>query len=83
MPGKGAADHCADGAIGADVFPGVPSHPSSVKSGSMPGISSCFTKVTKKMNALPGIVSINLPLLVSPDLTEEGHTKLRPEIEKW
>ena len=45
--------------------------PSSVKSGSKPGISSCFTKVTKKMNALPGIVSSKPSLLASPDLTEE------------
>jgi hypothetical protein len=38
---------------------------------------------SQAFHLIPGIVSINLPLLVSPDLTEEGHTKLRPEIEKW
>ena len=45
---------------------------SSVKLGSKPGISSYFTGVKKKMNALRSIVSINLPRLASPALTEEG-----------
>ena len=49
-----------------------PPSSSSVKSGSKPGISSHLTGVTKKMNALLGIVSINLSLLASPNLTEEG-----------
>ncbi len=33
-------------------------------------------EVTKMLNALPGSVSSNLPLLASPDLTEE-------ELDRW
>ena len=33
-------------------------------------------EVTKKMNALPGIVSINQSLVALPDLTAEGYTNM-------
>ena len=54
--------------------------PSSVKSGSKPGILPYFTKVTKKIKALPEIISSNLPLLASLNLTKKGQ-KLRTVIE--
>ncbi len=50
----------------------ISTDPSSVKSGSKPGISSYLMEATKKMNALPNSGSSNLPLLAFPDLTEEG-----------
>ncbi len=46
--------------------------PSSVTSGAKTGISSLLSAVKKKLTALAGSVSSNLPLLASPDLTEEG-----------
>lgn len=46
--------------------------PSSVKSGAKPGTSSWLSEVKKKLTALADSVSSDLPLLASPDLTEEA-----------
>ncbi len=54
--------------------------PSSVKSGSKPAILPYFTKVTKKIKALPELISNNLPLLASLNLTKKRQ-KLRTVIE--
>src|SRR6266516_4358052 len=51
----------------------------SIKSGSKPGILPYFTKVTKKIKALPEIISSNLPLLASQKKRKKLRTVIEPE----